>query len=248
MQKKKDIISPYTLKGKDVLNYTKILMGINENVNENKVSKNDDIKLIKKGSNGEVFGLIKENQEYFIKVLKEGSKNLSLNNFDYIGGLANKRDYVYNTYTKAINHLNIHLHEIAYSLGKTDVKINLMENDVITFNNDNLILEKENNNGVIEVILNEDELKMEALLESLKDDNFLNFHNDIREPSIVENFDLSDTYKDIISEEIKESLNVSISFDKNVVIFENEKIYSINENESVLNVLNKLTEIVKKKV
>ena len=249
MQKKKEIISPYTLKGKDVLEYTKTLMGINENFDKSKAIKNEDIKLIKEGVNGEVFGLIKENHEYFIKVLKENSQDLSLNNFDYIGGLSNKRDFVYSTYTKAINSLNIHLHEIAYSLGKTDVKINLMENDIINFDNKVLITEEIEVNPKIEVVLDENELMMETLLNNLKDENFLNFGNTIIENVVEDNkFDLSDSYKDIISEEMKDSVGVSITFDRNGILFENKEIYLIKEGESVLTVLNNLSKIVIKKV
>lgn len=247
MQKKNLIVSPFTLKGKEALEYTKLLMNINESDGSKVFTKSDDIKLIKKAHNGQVFGLIKEKQEYVIKVLKENANDLSLNNFDYIGGLSNKRDFVYDTYTKAINNLNIHLHELAYSMGYNNVKINLLENDIISFEKP-LIKETFEDNEPIVVELDEHELMMESLLNKLKDDNYLMVEESEGKEEIDESFELSDLFKELIKEGIVDVADVNLSFNKNKVIVNEATLYEVNKEDSILSVIEAVTSELKKKV
>jgi len=127
---KNNIINPNTLKGVDVTNRQKALMGITETVKP-KVQHN--FELVKKGSDGNAYAIVKENSNYFIKkaVIKEG---LKYSDFNYIGGLANKMDVVYESFSKATKQLNLRLIEMNETYGG-EVE-NIFQNDVDLYEDD----------------------------------------------------------------------------------------------------------------
>lgn len=117
-------IKPNGLKGKQVLNRMRELMG--ESV-DNSMSKTSLV-LTKKGPDGKVYGIVKENQEYYIKLVKSTkSSGLISEDFSYIGGLRNKKNESYPSYAKAIKHLNLRFLSLSESYGGP--KINVFEND-----------------------------------------------------------------------------------------------------------------------
>lgn len=118
-------INPNTLKGRELLERSKYLMGITT-LSENKLSKSA-VELTKRGPDGKVYGIVRENHEYFIKTTDKKT-NIKENDFKYIGGLANYREKVYPSYSKASKGLNLTFISIAESLGKTNT-INVLEND-----------------------------------------------------------------------------------------------------------------------
>jgi hypothetical protein len=127
--KKPNIIKPTGLKGNDKLNRMRELMGaapINEGITRSV------IELTKEGPDGNIYAIVRENHEYFIKVSNKKS-SLVVEDFQYIGGLQNKKDKVYPSYAKAIKQLNLKFMSLNEAAGKSG-QINV-------FLDDNLITE-----------------------------------------------------------------------------------------------------------
>ena len=104
---KKDIVNPNTLKGRDKMNRIHELMGkVSPVINESK--HNSVLEISHKGPDGKIYGVVRENHEYYIKIA-EGKENLSVVDFDYIGGLKNKKSCVYESYAKACKQLKLKL-------------------------------------------------------------------------------------------------------------------------------------------
>lgn len=115
-------IKPNGLKGNQVLDRMRELMGgtINESIN------NSVVELTKVGPNGIVYGIVRENHEYYIKT-SEKKTDLIAENFSYIGGLKNKKSEAYPTYAKAIKQLNLKFLSINESFGGD--RVNVFKND-----------------------------------------------------------------------------------------------------------------------
>lgn len=118
-------IKPVGLKGNEVTNRIKELMSLNS-VNES-VSSRYVPELSKMGPDGNVYAIVRENHEYYIKTTNK-KENLIVEDFNYIGGLKNKKSEAYPTYAKAIKHLNLKFNSIADALGKVNT-INVFEDD-----------------------------------------------------------------------------------------------------------------------
>lgn len=122
--KKQLIISPVGLKGNEILERQKQLMGISS-INEDK--KNYAVELTKVGPDGNAYAVIRENHEWYIKKANK-VKNLIAEDFKYIGGLQNKKQESYPSYAKAIKHLNLKFKSLAEAYN-FDGEINVFEND-----------------------------------------------------------------------------------------------------------------------
>ena len=120
----KEKINPIGLKGYEINNRMKELMGIKP-INENK--RTSVVELTKKGPDGNVYAIVRENHEYYIKMTKK-QNSLLVEDFQYIGGLQNKKQEAYPSYAKAIKHLNLKFHSINEALGKSG-NINVFEDD-----------------------------------------------------------------------------------------------------------------------
>jgi len=120
----KDRITPVGLKGNEINERMKQLMGI-QPINENK--KSSAVELTKMGPDGNAYAIIRENHEYYIKISKKNS-NLTLEDFSYIGGLQNKKQEAYPTYAKAIRQLNLKFNSLNEAYGKLG-QINVFEDD-----------------------------------------------------------------------------------------------------------------------
>jgi len=130
MTKKKLNIRPVGLKGREVKNRMLELMDatlIKEGVDRGV------LEITKKGPDGKVYAIIRENKDYYIKTadMKEG---LVKEDFEYMGGLANKKDFAYPSYAKAIKHLNLKFHSINESLGLAS-EANIFRDDKIVETN-----------------------------------------------------------------------------------------------------------------
>lgn len=123
--------NPKSLKGQDKLNRIKDLMGRMSTLNES--TSHSELELIKKGPNGIVYGIVRENHDYFIKTSNKNSGSLLTEDFNYIGGLQNKKDKVYPSYAKAIKQLNLKFMSLNEAIGKSG--------QVNVFQDDNLITE-----------------------------------------------------------------------------------------------------------
>lgn len=122
--KKQLIISPVGLKGNEILERQKQLMGISS-INEDR--KNYAVELTKIGPDGNAYAVIRENHEWYIKKTNK-VKNLIAEDFNYIGGLQNKKQEAYPSYAKAIKHLNLKFKSLAEAYN-FDGEINVFEND-----------------------------------------------------------------------------------------------------------------------
>tara|TARA_R110001592_G_scaffold353251_1_gene651964 strand:+ start:124 stop:1287 length:1164 start_codon:yes stop_codon:yes gene_type:complete len=124
--KNSNIVKPTGLKGNDKLNRMRELMGnapINEGITRSVVE------LTKQGPDGNVYAIVRENHEYYIKV-SEAKSNLVTEDFQYMGGLQNKKDKVYTSYAKAIKQLNLKFMSINEAAGKSG-SFNTFKSDVI---------------------------------------------------------------------------------------------------------------------
>ena len=122
-------INPMGLKGNQINERMKELMGISS-INEN--TTKSAVELTKIGPDGKSYAIVRENHEYFIKVSNKTS-NLLNEDFNYIGGLQNKKSEAYSSYAKAIKHLNLNFKSLAEAYGKGG--------DINVFENDNLLTE-----------------------------------------------------------------------------------------------------------
>jgi len=111
----KKYVNPKTLKGQDKLNRMLDLMGKMNTLNESKSFS--ELELIKRGPNGIVYGIVRENHDYFIKTSNKRSGKFLAENFNYIGGLQNKLDERYHSYAEALKHLNIKFDMLNESYG-----------------------------------------------------------------------------------------------------------------------------------
>ena len=131
--KKQLLINPLTLKGNEILERQKQLMGISS-INENK--SNSAVELTKIGPDGNAYAVIRENHEWYIKKANKVN-GLILEDFKYIGGLQNKKQEVYPSYAKAIKHLNLKFKSLAEAYNY-DGEINVFENDNLLNENVNM--------------------------------------------------------------------------------------------------------------
>jgi hypothetical protein len=127
--KKGNIVKPVGLKGNQVINRMKELMGATS-INEN--TSGSVVELTKEGPDGKIYAVIRENHEYYIKIA-ENKENLVTEDFNYVGGLQNKKDKAYPSYAKAIKMLNLKFMSLNEAAGKSG--------QVNTFLDDNLITE-----------------------------------------------------------------------------------------------------------
>jgi hypothetical protein len=123
-------INPKSLKGQDKLNR---MLGLMDRMNTLTESKSfSELELIKKGPNGIVYGIIRENRDYFIKTTNKTSGQFLSEDFSYVGGLQNKYDERYKSYAEAIKHLNMKFDMLNESYG-IDSNTNIFESDGVAF-------------------------------------------------------------------------------------------------------------------
>lgn len=125
-------ITPVGLKGNEINERMKVLMGITP-INESR--SNSVIELTKIGPDGKAYAIVRENHQHFIKVTDKKDNFLG-EDFKYIGGLMNKASEAYPSYAKAIKHLNLKFKSLAEAYGKGS--------DINVFENDNLVNEAGN--------------------------------------------------------------------------------------------------------
>jgi hypothetical protein len=123
-------INPKSLKGQDKLNRMLNLMDRMNTLTESKSFS--ELELIKKGPNGIVYGIIRENHDYFIKTSNKTSGQFLAEDFSYIGGLQNKYDERYKSYADAIKHLNMKFDMLNESYG-IESNTNIFESDGVAF-------------------------------------------------------------------------------------------------------------------
>jgi hypothetical protein len=121
---KNNKVNPVGLKGNEINQRMIELMGIKPIVENKSTSV---VELTKLGPDGKVYGIVRENHDYYIKVTDKTSGLIS-EDFKYIGGLQNKKSEVYPSYAKAIKHLNLNFKSLAEAHGRGG-DINIFEDD-----------------------------------------------------------------------------------------------------------------------
>lgn len=122
--KKNIIINPVGLKGNQITERIKELMGVTS-INENKTHSH--VELTKMGPDGKAYAIVRENHEYYIKSTNK-TTNIVAEDFQYIGGLQNKKSESYPSYAKAIKQLNFKFRSLAEAYNYTE-EINVFKND-----------------------------------------------------------------------------------------------------------------------
>ncbi len=127
-----NLTNPKTLKGQDKVNRIKDLMGRMNTLTESKSFS--ELELIKKGPNDIVYGIIRENHDYFIKTTEKKSGTFLAEDFNYIGGLQNKYDERYGTYAETIKQLNMKFDMLNEYFGVKN-NTNIFESDGVQVGN-----------------------------------------------------------------------------------------------------------------
>lgn len=122
-------VTPVGLKGNQINERMMELMGITP-INENKSTS--VVELTKKGPDGNIYAIVRENHAYYIKIASK-KENLVAEDFKYVGGLQNKKSEVYPSYAKAIKHLNLKFNSLKEAFNS--------DGDFNVFENDNLVTE-----------------------------------------------------------------------------------------------------------
>lgn len=122
--KNKNIINPVGLKGREINNRMLHLMNINESVEE---TKNSVVELTKKGPDGKAYAIVRENHEYYIKIADK-TEGLVFEDFQYIGGLKNKKQFAFESYAKATKQLNLKFKSLNEAYGISE-NINALLDD-----------------------------------------------------------------------------------------------------------------------
>lgn len=68
-------------------------------------------------ADGRTYGIIRENKKFYIKTAPKKNSMLIAEDFDYIGGINNKKNYEYSSYAKASKDLELKLMSINESMG-----------------------------------------------------------------------------------------------------------------------------------
>lgn len=123
--KKQININPTGLKGNEILDRVRDLMGVSPIVESH---NKPVIELTKKGPDGKIYGIIREKREYFIKVTNK-KENIVVEDFNYIGGLQNKKSEAYDSYSQAIKHLNLNFISLNEAYGGKKEQINAFKDD-----------------------------------------------------------------------------------------------------------------------
>ena len=124
----KNFVNPKKIKGQDKLDRIKDLMGKMSTLNES--TSTSEVENVKKGANGVIYGIVRENHSYFIKTTEKTSGNILAEDFNYIGGLQNKNVERYGSYAEALKQLNLKFDMLNESFGiKTNT--NLFESDAV---------------------------------------------------------------------------------------------------------------------
>tara|TARA_B100001287_G_scaffold75615_1_gene62795 strand:- start:1193 stop:3013 length:1821 start_codon:yes stop_codon:yes gene_type:complete len=145
----KNFVNPKKIKGKDKLDRIKDLMGKMSTLNES--TSTSEVENVKKGANGVIYGIIRENHSYFIKTTEKTSGTILAEDFNYIGGLQNKNMERYGSYAEALKQLNLKFDMLNESFGIKD-NSNLFESDAVEVKEANAsgVVVKEEEKEVIE--------------------------------------------------------------------------------------------------
>lgn len=92
---------------------------MNYGLNESKAPSYRGVEYTKDACDGKTYGIIREGTKFYIKVANKKGSTLA-ENFDYIGGFRNRKDYEYDSFASAQKNFDLKLRSIAeaYESGK----------------------------------------------------------------------------------------------------------------------------------
>ena len=79
------------------------------------------------GDDGQTYGIIKENNKFYIKVAPKKDTEVLAEDYDYIGGFMNKKQHEYSTYTIAAKQFGLKMKSLNEANTKTAVSIDLFK-------------------------------------------------------------------------------------------------------------------------
>jgi len=82
----------------------------------------------KLGADGKVYGIVREGKNYFIKVAPN-KENLVRENFNYIGGFRNRKDFQYDSFADAQKNFDLKMMSLKEAANKQDFNINSWDLD-----------------------------------------------------------------------------------------------------------------------
>lgn len=71
------------------------------------------------GADGKMYGIVREGAKYYIKV-SDKTDNVLKENFEYIGGFRNRKDYEYSSYANALKQFELKMRSINEAVNKKD--------------------------------------------------------------------------------------------------------------------------------
>ena len=92
------------LKMRHLMNY-----GMNENTNK---SVKPIVEYHQQAADGQTYGILREGQKFYIMVAPKKDTEVLAEDYDYIGGFMNKKDYEYNSYAVASKQFDLKLQSI----------------------------------------------------------------------------------------------------------------------------------------
>jgi len=241
-----NIVKPNGLKGNEQINRMKDLMNFTP-LNEGHARS--VVELTKLGPDNIVYGIVRENHDYFIKIA-QNKKNLVADDFNYIGGLKNKTDVVYESYAKAIKQLNLKFISLNEALG--------VKTDVDTFKNDNIFEQWESYSeapkssqpdtllGTVKSVGKNDGHDKEVIGDAGETGN-----PDVSTPPVVEEDEAVDEDAEVIDEDAVELTETEKAIDKMILEAKLEGTIDAESKLKITTALKKInegTESSKKKV
>jgi len=150
------------LKGNEVFDRMRELMQVNEVAD---VSRSE-IKITKKGPDGKVYAIVRENHNYYI-MSTDKTKDIVAEDFTYKGGLANITEDRFKTYSKALKQLNNKLVSINADSHHLNENYNVIRNDNLLSEKSEITNKKES--GLISESKLVSESKEEPILMTLNE-------------------------------------------------------------------------------
>lgn len=143
-------VNPKTLKGSEK---KERVMDLMEQIDPHKDNtlKTSKVELIKKGPDGKIYGIVRENKKYFVKrgitqiEDEEGKPVIGESDLKYIGNLSNKTKYAFPSYSEALKQMNMMFTNIFESQGQKNNITNPSVSDSVILK-EGSVAEKEHKN------------------------------------------------------------------------------------------------------
>ena len=120
MEKNLNILNKKFLKGNELKNRM-LELAFSNTIKEEKIQDINNFEFLKEGPDGKLYGIVRDKGKYWIKFSNE-KENLNESNFSYLGGVNYLKSNGYDSYSKALNKLNI-----VFSTMNKDLELNSPE-------------------------------------------------------------------------------------------------------------------------